>query len=198
VAPRPPLPGLRGSLVYASRDPAGWVLWSLDLATGAASQGPHVQHPIELVSAAEANPGWIGRTSAAGGRRTASVVHSISPDGNVNRIATANLITWSAGGADLTSLRYGPPASGCRRHVEIRTWVVSFGTSQTRFDGPMCGLPLTIARDGSFAYVVSVNGPSTSIRIVGTGYTQRFMDDHQLFGLSTRGDFLVTPVPRPG
>jgi hypothetical protein len=33
---------------------------------------------------------------------------------------------------------------------------------------------------------------------VSSGYTQRFMDDHQLFGLSTRGDFLVTPVPRPG
>ena len=198
VAPLAPLQGLRGSLVYAARDPAGWVLWSWDLATGTASEGPHVQHPIELVSAAEANPGWIGITSVDGRRRTASVVHSLTPNGNVNTIARANLITWSAGGADLTSLRYGPPTSGCRRHVEIRSWVVSFGTSETRFEGGMCGLPLTIARDGSFAYVVSVHGASTSIRIVSSGYTQRFMDDHQLFGLSTRGDFLVTPVPRPG
>jgi hypothetical protein len=193
-----PLQGLRGSLVYAARDPAGWVLWSWDLATGTASEGPHVQHPIELVSAAQASPGWIGVTSVEGRWRTASVVHSLSPDGNVNTIARANLITWSAGGADLTSLRYGPPTTGCRRHVDIRSWVVSFGTSETEFDGGMCGLPLTIARDGSFAYVVSVHGTSTSIRIVSTGYTQRFMDDHQLLGLSTRGDFLVTPVPRPG
>jgi hypothetical protein len=197
-APDASLVGLRGSLVYAARDPGGWVLWSWNLATGTAKQGPHVRHPIELVSAAEASPGWIGITSANGRRRTASVVHSLSPDGDVSRIVTANLVSWSAGGADLTSLRFGPRTSACRRHVEIRSWVVGFATSQTRFDGQMCGLPLTIARDGTFAYVVSVNGPSTSIRIVGSGYTQRFIDDHLLLGLSTRGDFLVTPVPRPG
>jgi hypothetical protein len=197
TAPRAPLPGLRGSLVYAAHDPTGWALWSWDMATGAASQGPHVEHPIELVSASEASPGWIGVTSVHGRERTASVVHSLSPEGKVNRIVTANLVTWSAGGADLTSLRYGAPTTGCMRHVEIRSWVVSFGTNETRFDGPMCGLPLTIARDGAFAYVVSVNGPSTSIRIVASGYTERFMDDHVLLGLSTRGDFLVTPVPRP-
>src|SRR5262249_35953167 len=55
-----------------------------------------------------------------------------------------------------------------------------------------------IARGGTFDYLVEANGPSASIRIIGSGYTERFMDDHVLVGLSTRGDFLVTPVPRPG
>ena len=43
-----------------------------------------------------------------------------------------------------------------------------------------------------------MNGPSASIRIIDAGYTERFMDDHVLLSLSTRGDFLVMPVPHPG
>jgi hypothetical protein len=193
-----PIPGLRGTLVYAARDRDGWVLWSWDLATGRASGGPHLKHPVELVNASEASPGWIGVTSADGRRRIASVVHSVSPDSRVSRIASGDLVTWAAGGRDLASLRFGPRTSGCVRHVEIHSWVVAFGTDEVRFDGPMCGLPLTIARDGDFDYVVEADGPSASIRIVGSGSTQRFMDDHVLVGLSPLGDFLVTPVPKPG
>ena len=46
-----PLPGLHGDLIYAAHDPAGWVLWTWDLATGVAAEGPHVEHPAELISA---------------------------------------------------------------------------------------------------------------------------------------------------
>ncbi len=193
-----PIPGLQGSLVYAAHDPGGWVLWSLDLASGRASGGPHVDHPVDLVNASEAAPGWIGVTSAEGRQRIASVVHSVSPDGRVSRIAGGDLVTWAAGGGGLTMLRFGPTTSGCIRHVEIRSYVVAFGTNEVRFDGPMCGVPLTIARDGTFDYLVASDGPSASIRIIGSGYTQRFMDDHVLLSLSQRGDFLVTPFPRPG
>jgi hypothetical protein len=198
AAPQGPLPGVQGSLVYAARDREGWVLWSWDLVTGQATPGPHVDHPVDLVSASGASPGWIGLTSAEGRRRTASVVHSVSPDGHVTRIAAGNLVSWAAGGQELTSLRFGPRRHGCTRHVEIRSYVVAFGTDEVRFDGPVCGVPLTIARGGTSDYLVEANGPSASIRIVDSGYTQRFMDDHILVGLSTRGDFLVTPVPRPG
>jgi hypothetical protein len=62
----------------------------------------------------------------------------------------------------------------------------------------MCGLPLAIVTDGSFDYLVEANGPSASIRIIGTGFAQPFMGRHVLLSLSQRGDFLVTPVPRPG
>jgi hypothetical protein len=174
------------------------VLWSWDLSTGVASQGPHVDRPVELVGASEANPGWIGLTSADGRRRTASIVHSLTPDSRVSPIANGDLVSWAAGGQELTSLRFGPRKKGCVRHVEIRSWVVAFGTDEIRFDGPMCGLPLSIARSGTFDYLVSVNGSTASIRIIGADYTQRFMEDHVLVGVSARGDFLVTPVPRPG
>jgi len=191
-------PGLRGSLVYATRDDSGWVIWSWDLTTGDGSPGPHVPHPVEMVDASDASPGWIGVTSAVGGRRVASLVHSVTPASGVNRIASGKLITWGIGGQDLTTLRYGPPTKGCIRRVQIRSYVVAFGTSDRRFDGPMCGVPLTIARDGTFDYVVATNGPSSSIRIIGSGYTERFIDDHVLLNLSEHGDFLVVPVPRPG
>jgi hypothetical protein len=193
-----PIPGLGGSLVYAARDPRGWVLWSWDLASGRASAGPVVDHPVDLVNASDAAPGWIGVTSAYGRQRIASVVHSVSPEGSVNRIAGGDLVTWAAGGEDLTVLRFGPRTTGCLRHVQLRSYVVAFGTDEVRFDGPMCGLPLTIARDGTFDYLVTADGPSASIQIIGSGYTQTFMDDHVLLSLSQRGDFLVTPVPRPG
>jgi len=193
-----PLPGVRGSIVYAARDRDGWVLWSWDLTNGVASPGPHIDRPVELVNASGSSPGWIGLTTADGRRRTASVLHSVTPDSRVTSIVTGDLVSWSAGGLDVTSLRFGPRTHGCIRHVEIKNWVVAFGTDEVRFDGPMCGLPLSIARGGTFDYLVAANGPSATIRIIGAGYTERFMDDHVLVGLSTRGDFLVTPVPRPG
>jgi hypothetical protein len=193
-----PLPGVQGSLVYSARDRDGWVLWSWDLSTGVASKGPHVDRPVELVSASGASPGWIGLTSAEGRRRTASVVHSVTPDSRATPIATGDLVSWSAAGEELTSLRFGPRRHGCMRHVEIRSWVVAFGTDEIRFDDPMCGLPLSIARGGTFDYLVEANGTTASIRIIGADYTERFMQDHVLVGLSDRGDFLVTPVPRPG
>jgi hypothetical protein len=80
----------------------------------------------------------------------------------------------------------------------IANHLVSFGTSDVRYDGPMCGLPVTIARNGTFIYVVAARGSTESIVFVGGGYTQRFIDDHALVSLSTRGDFLVTPVARAG
>jgi hypothetical protein len=193
-----PVPGLTGSLVYAAHDPSGWVLWSWDLATGAASEGPHVEHPIQLVGASGASPGWIGVTSIDGRRRIASVVHSLTPASSVSRIATGDLVTWTAAGEGVTSLDFGPRTTRCARHVVIRSHVVSFGTEEVRFDGSMCGLPLTIASDGTLDYVVAAHGPSASIQIIGNDSMRPFMDDHVLVSVSTNDDFLVTPVPRPG
>ena len=190
--------GLDGTLIYAARDPHGWALWTWDLRTDRVARGPRVQQPTNLIDASSVNPGWVGVTSLDGRRQVASILHFLTPDGRAIPIAAGDLVTWSSGGQDVTSLGFGDRTHGCLRHVVITSHLVSFGTSDLRYDGPMCGLPLTIARDGTFIYVVAARGTTASIVFVGSGYTERFIDDHALVSLSTRGDFLITPVPRPG
>ena len=189
--------GLNGTLIYAAQDPQGWVLWTWDLQTGRVAPGPQVERPTSLVDASSVSPGWVGVTSQ-GHRQVASILHFLTPESRPIRIAAGDLVTWSSGGRDITSLRVGDRTDGCLRHVVIANHVVSFGTSDVRYDGTMCGLPITIARNGTFIYVVAARGSTASIVFVGGGYTERFIDDHTLLSLSTRGDFLVTPVPRPG
>ena len=193
-----PASGLEGTLIYAAQDLGGWVLWTWDLRTGRVAAGPHVEQPTELVDASSVSPGWVGVTSSTGRRQVASILHFLTPEGRAIPVAAGDLVTWSAGGQDVTSLRFADRSEGCLRHVVIANHLVSFGTSDVRYDGPMCGLPLTIARDGTFIYVVAARGTTASIVFVGGGYTERFIDDHALVSLSTRGDFLITPVPRPG
>jgi hypothetical protein len=189
--------GLDGTLIYAAQDPQGWVLWTWDLQTGRVAPGPHVEQPTNLVDASSVSPGWVGVTSREGRRQVASILHFLTPEGRPIPVAGGDLVTWSSSGQDVTSLRYGDRTQGCLRHVVITSHLVSFGTSENRYDGPMCGLPLTIARDGTFIYVVAARATTASIVFVGGGYTERFIDDHALVSLSTRGDFLITPVPRP-
>jgi hypothetical protein len=196
AAPNGPAPGLDGTLIYAARDANGWALWTWDLRTGRVAPGPQVERPTGLVDASSVSPGWVGVTSQ-GHRQVASILHFLTPQGRPIRLAAGDLVTWSSGGQDVTSLRFGDRTHGCLRHVVIANHLVSFGTSDVRYDGPMCGLPITIARNGTFIYVVASRGSTASIVFVGGGYTERFIDDHALVSLSTRGDFLVTPVPRP-
>ena len=196
AAPNGPVSGLDGTLIYAARDGNGWALWTLDLRTGRVAPGPQVERPTSLVDASSVSPGWVGVTSQGRGQ-VASILHFLTPEGRPIRVAAGHLVTWSSGGQDVTSLRLGDRTHGCFRHVVIANHLVSFGTSDVRYDGPMCGLPITIARNGTFIYVVAVRGSTASIVFVGGGYTERFIDDHALVSLSTRGDFLVTPVPRP-
>jgi hypothetical protein len=187
--------GADGTLIYAAQDQQGWVLWTWDLQTGDVAPGPHVEQPTNLIDASSVGAGWVGVTSRAGRRQVASILHFLTPASREIPVASGDLVTWSSGGQDVTSLRYGGRIQGCLRRVVITTHLVSFGTSDTRYDGPMCGLPLTIARDGTFIYVVAARPTTTSIVFVGGGYTERFIDDHALVSLSTRGDFLITPVP---
>jgi hypothetical protein len=198
VASNGPASGLDGTLIYAAQDPQGWVLWTWDLRAGRAAPGPRVAQPTNLVDASSVNPGWVGVTSSEGRRQVAGILHFLTPESRVIPVAAGDLVTWSSGGQDVTSLRYGDRTHGCLRHVVITSHLVSFGTSDVRYAGPMCGLPLTIARDGTFIYVVAARGTAASIVFVGAGYTERFIEDHALVSLSTRGDFLITPVPRPG
>ncbi|MDP9300923.1 MAG: hypothetical protein M3P10_08640 [Actinomycetota bacterium] len=198
ATPNGPASGLDGSLIYAAQDPQGWVLWTWDLRTGQVAPGPHVEQPTDLVDASSVSPGWVGVTSSEGRRQVASILHFLTPEGRAIRVAAGDLVTWSSGGQDVTSLRSGDRTQGCLRHVVIANHLVSFGTSDVRYDGPMCGLPLKIARDGTFIYVVAARGTTASIVFVGGGYTERFIDDHAMVSLSTRGDFLLTPVSRPG
>lgn len=197
ASPNGPASGLDGTLIYAAQDPHGWVLWTWDLRTGRVAPGPQVERPTSLVDASSVSPGWVGVTSQ-GHRLVASILHFLTPESRPIRVAAGDLVTWSSGGQDVTSLRFGDRTHGCLRHVVIANHLVSFGTSDVRYDGPMCGLPITIARNGTFIYVVAARGSTASIVFVGGGYTERFIDDHALVSLSTRGDFLVTPVPRPG
>ncbi len=197
AAPNGPASGLDGTLIYAARDANGWALWTWDLGTRRVASGPQVERPTSLVDASSVSPGWVGVTSR-GHRQVASILHFLTPESRPIRIAAGDLVTWSSGGRDITSLRVGDRTHGCLRHVVIANHVVSFGTSDVRYDGPMCGLPITIARNGTFIYVVAARGSTASIVFVGGGYTERFIHDHTLLSLSTRGDFLVTPVPRPG
>ena len=197
ASPNGPASGLDGTLIYAAQDPRGWALWTWDLRTGRVAPGPRVGRPTSLVDASSESPGWVGVTSE-GRRQVASILHFLTPEGRPIRVAAGDLVTWSSGGQDVTSLRFGDRTHGCLRHVVIANHLVSFGTSDVRYDGPMCGLPVTIARNGTFIYVVAARGSTESIVFVGGGYTQRFIDDHALVSLSTRGDFLVTPVPRAG
>ena len=190
--------GLDGTLIYTARDPHGWVLWTWDLRSGRVAPGPHVDKPSELVDASSVSPGWVGVTSSEGRHQVAGILRSLTPEGRAIPVASGDLVTWSSEGQDVTSLRFGDRTRGCLRRVVIASHPVSFGTSDVRYDGPMCGLPLTIARDGTFIYVVAARGTSSSIVFVGSGYTERFIDDHALVSLSTRGDFLITPVPRAG
>ena len=189
--------GLNGTLIYAAQGPQGWVLYAWDLQTGRVAPGPQVDRPTSLVDASRVSPGWVGVTSQ-GHRQVASILHFLTPESRPIRIAAGDLVTWSSGGRDITSLRVGGRTRGCLRHVVIANHVVSFGTSDVRYDGTMCGLPITIARNGTFIYVVAARGSTESIVFVGGGYTERFIDDHTLLSLSKRGDFLVTPAPRPG
>jgi len=198
VASNGPASGLDGTLIYAAQDPQGWVLWTWDLRAGRVAPGPRVAQPTNLVDASSVNPGWVGVTSSEGRRQVAGILHFLTPESRAILVAAGDLVTWSSGGQDVTSLRYGDRTQGCLRHVVITTHLVSFGTSDIRSDGPMCGLPLTIARDGPFIYVVAARATTASIVFVGGGYTERFIDDHALVSLSTRGDFLITPVSRPG
>jgi hypothetical protein len=195
ASPNDPASGLDGTLIYAAQDAKGWALWTWDLRTGRVAPGPRVERPTSLVDASSVSPGWVGVTSQ-GRRQVASILHFLTPEGRPIRVAAGDLVTWSSGGQDVTSLRFGDRTHGCLRHVVIANHVVSFGTSDVRYDGPMCGLPITIARNGTFIYVVAARGSTASIVFVGGGYTERFIDDHALVSLSTRGDFLVTPVPR--
>jgi len=188
-------PGADGTLIYAARDQRGWALWTWDLRTGRVAPGPHVEQPTNLIDASSVGAGWVGVTSRAGRRQVASILHFLSSESRGIPVASGDLVTWSSGGQDVTSLRYGDRTKGCLRRVVITTHLASFGTSDTRYDGPMCGLPLTIARDGTSIYVVTARPTSTSIVFVGGGYTERFIDDHALVSLSTRGDFLIRPVP---
>ena len=197
ASPNGPASGLDGTLIYAAQDPRGWALWTWDLRTGRVAPGPRVGRPTSLVDASSESPGWVGVTSE-GRRQVASILHFLTPEGRPIRVAAGDLVTWSSGGQDVTSLRFGDRTHGCLRHVVIANHLVSFGTSDVRYDGPMCGLPVTIARNGTFIYVVAARGSTESIVFVGGGYTERFIDDHALVSLSTRGDFLVTPVPRAG
>jgi hypothetical protein len=197
AAPNGPASDLDGTLIYAAQDPNGWALWKWDLRTGRVAPGPRVGRPTSLVDASSVSPGWVGVTSE-GRRQVASILHFLTPEGRPIRVAAGDLVTWSSGGQDVTSLRFGDRTHRCLRHVVIANHLVSFGTSDVRYDGPMCGLPVTIARNGTFIYVVAARGSSASIVFVGGGYTERFIDDHALVSLSTRGDFLVTPVPRAG
>jgi hypothetical protein len=197
ASPNGPTSGLDGTLIYAAQDPHGWALWTWDLRTGRVAPGPRVGRPTSLVDASSESPGWVGVTSE-GRRQVASILHFLTPEGRPIRVGAGDLVTWSSGGQDVTSLRFGDRTHGCLRHVVIANHLVSFGTSDVRYDGPMCGLPVTIARNGTFIYVVAARGSTESIVFVGGGYTQRFIDDHALVSLSTRGDFLVTPVARAG
>jgi hypothetical protein len=197
ASPNGPTSGLDGTLIYAAQDPHGWALWTWDLRTGRVAPGPRVGRPTSLVDASSVSPGWVGVTSE-GRRQVASILHFLTSEGRRIRVAAGDLVTWSSGGQDVTSLRFGGRTHGCLRHVVIANHLVSFGTSDVRYDGPMCGLPVTIARNGTFIYVVAARGSTESIVFVGGGYTERFIDDHALVSLSTRGDFLVTPVPRAG
>jgi len=197
ASPNGPASGLDGTLIYAAQDANGWALWMWDLRTDRLAPGPRVERPISLVDASSVSPGWVGVTSQRH-RQVASILHFLTPEGRPIRVAAGDLVAWSSGGQDVTSLRFGDRTHGCLRHVVIANHVVSFGTSDVRYDGPMCGLPITIARNGTFIYVVAARGSTASIVFVGGGYTERFIDDHALVSLSTRGDFLVTPVPRPG
>ena len=132
---------------------------------------------------------------APAGRQHPALPHAGEPS-DPDRCRRPRHVVLRRPGRDLAPVRRLGP-NGCLRHVVITSHLVSFGTSEVRYDGPMCGLPITIARNGTFIYVVAARGSTASIVFVGGGYTERFIDDHALLSLSTRGDFLVTPFRDP-
>jgi len=110
ASPNGPASGLDGTLIYAAQDPHGWVLWTWDLRTGRIAPGPQVERPTILVDASSVSPGWVGVTSQ-GHRLVASILHFLTPESRPIRVAAGDLVTWSSGGQDVTSLRFGRTAA---------------------------------------------------------------------------------------
>lgn len=190
-APAEPVAGLSGRLVYASSPVRGLSqLWVWDLSTNTLQPGPTVREPVELVDASEVRPGWVGVTSALPHGERGSLIRFLTPSDLPDTLVTGNLVTWSAGGATVTSasLRGDP----CGR-LRVRSYVLTVEEHSLRLGMSFCGRLVSLGRDISTPYLslVAQRAPSPSIAEVGTDALHGLVRGFVALSVSRAGDLLV-------
>ena len=192
------LPG--GILVYASR-PGGGVsrLWLWDLGSGDVRRGPVIPAPLELTNIASPGFGWIGLTSSGrDGTLEAATLDDLGSSERAERLGTADLVTWTDGGASVVLVDQGPAVGGCRRDVRITAVHLDVEGSEVVLDRAICGHVDAVGRT-SLGYFAELAGPA-GIDVVGLGYRDAgvLLEEHELLGISPGGEMLVSPTASGG
>ncbi len=187
-----------GALVYAAEElgrPGHQVLWTLDLATGAAAPGPEVPSASRLVDASLAGPGWVGLTVSTRGRERAFVLRGLTPADRPIPVAVGDLVAWGPQGAEVAVARSGPRRDGCRRPAEIDLVSVRTLERQRVFEQSRpCGRLLSLGLDGQLTYFTRASHGHVGIYYVGVDAAHRVLFGYGMLDVSPASDFLVTPV----
>jgi hypothetical protein len=203
----PPVPtaasDLRGTLVYAVDEGAGWSrLWRWDLETGSVHRGPRVREPVELVNAFGAEPGLVGLTSRAeDGDLTGSLLRFLAPDESATPLVRGDLVNWGPRGATVVAVKRGPLIGPCLRHVAIVIKTIVPALEETQFDETFCGDVLSVGRDSNTTFMTLRHGDRVDLVFAGYGRTHPVLAGHALLSISPAADMLVVDaqalVPDP-
>jgi hypothetical protein len=190
--------GLAGVIVYASSvDRSRSRIWVWNLVDGSVEKGPLVRHPLELVDASLAHPGWIGVTSALPREREeASVLLFQQPLVRAAPVRRGRLVAWSQGGQTVTVADQGAGVD-CKQ-LSVWTHEFTLGTSDTRYRGPACGELFSLASSPSSAYVTLVRYGGATVSFVGLGTLHPVLEDHVLLSVSVADDLVVVPTSAVG
>jgi hypothetical protein len=201
--PRSPSPSFampNGILAYAA--PAGGGasrLWLWDLTEGVARRGPLIPRPLELNTIASPGYGWIGITTAApGGGERAAALDALGPRARAQQLGSADLVTWTRGGASVVLVDQGAVRGRCERNVRVTVVHLDVEGSEVVLNRPLCGDVAAVGRTtlGHFAGLVGPDGAD----IVGLGYQDAgvLLEDHRLLGISPGGEMLVSSTASGG
>jgi hypothetical protein len=191
---------LKGTLVYAADDGAGWArLWRWNLSTDTVQQGPRVRDPIELVSAYGADPGVVGVTSrTAGGDLEGSLLRFLSPNDEATRLVRGDLVAWGPQGETVVALDRTLVRPPCERHLTIVTKTIVPPLVDRQYDRTLCGDILSVGRDSNTTYLtIRRDDLEDRVDIVYAGYgrTHPVLNGYALLSISPAADMLVVPEP---
>jgi len=195
---------LRGRLVYVAEDGAGARrLYTLDLTTGVAAEGPLVGDVLELEGGTSAPSPGIGATIAEpSGTLRADIYRSFGPDDQPVTIGRGNLVAWGPQAETIATVRRGPGRCGV---ISVTSINVSSVSERIYHRASFCEKVLAVGRDAQTVYLLerrehSTGSPSGSTGIVWVGYERLhpLLERFSFLSISPTADMIVVAEPGAG